>query len=206
MPFDCCISLKMDPNEIVGPVITGWPLDGPAAGWILDLVAGNFGELRLNMGHEEVVQLFGFSDDLRGGQRPRGPAAVRLRISFEEDEEIPEDDEAEMSFVTDVGLDWDELVEFGDDGSRAVIRPLVLLPSRKPIPCTSLSMAELLESFGDPTYSEVFDPDVDEWLIEWLRDGFFVTATTTHGILVSVSISSLGLRGVPPFRLINSPD
>ena len=188
----------MDANELVWPIERGWPLDGIAADWVMDLEAGRFGELQLRMGYDAVVQLFSYNE--RGSSKiPRGPAAIRLCLGFEEDEEIPEDDDEEMEFVTDIELDWSELL---DSGTTASHRPLIQLPGRKAIPCTSLTLLGLEEVFGQPTLAEIFDDREDQWLIEWRLAGFFVTGFTERGSLIKAGISSVGLDGDPPLRLV----
>jgi len=130
---------------------------------------------------------------------PRGPAAVRLRIEFEEDEEIPEDDDVEIEFITDIELDWSELPEAGPAASH---RPLIQLPGREATPCTTLALSDLEDVLGKPTLAEIFDDSEDQWLLEWRRNGFFVTAFTDHGSLNSVGLSTLGLEGGAPLRLV----
>jgi hypothetical protein len=189
--------MRMDPNELIGPVERGWPLDGRAADWVLDLEAGHFGELRLGMGYRDVVQLLLYGDG-HPGMTPRGPAAVRLRLDFDECEEISEDDDAEVEFLTDIELDWDEL----SDGERAPLQPLIHLPGKEAISCASLTLSDLEEVFGRPTLAEIFDEEEDQWLLEWRRDGFFVIAFTDHGSLRSAGIASISLAPDPPLVLV----
>lgn len=189
----------MDPNELVGPIDRGWPLDGVAAEWVFDLETGRFGELQLGMGYREIVQLLSYSAG-RPGMAPRGPATVRLRLDFDESEEIPQqdDEDAEVEFVTDIELDWSEVIE----GERASLDPLVHLPGEQAVSCTRLTLPRLEEALGPPTLAEILDDEEDVWLLEWRCNSFFVTAFTDHGRLESVGISSLSLEADPPLRLV----
>ena len=190
--------MHIEPEEPA--LIHAFPMDGIASAWILDLETGTFGDLRPAMGYGEALRRFGF-DGFRPPAVERGPASVRLEISFETDEEIPEDEDAEIDFVTDISLDWSELVESGRQGSSGV-QPFVRLPQRDPVRCTTLTFADLEAALGPSTLSELFDPDVDEWLHEWVRDGFFVTATTYAQTLTAVGLSSLSASGEPALRLV----
>jgi hypothetical protein len=192
-----------DPNELAGPIDRGWPLDGVAADWILDLENGRYGDLQLRMGYGEVERLLSHKEN-SGGLMPRGPAAVRLRLNFEDDDdaEIPEDDDAEMEFATDIELDWSELLQPGPSIGR---RPLIRLPGREPVACTTLTFADLKAALGEPTQAEIFDDVEDQWLFDWPRSGFYVTATTVCGMLGSTGIATLSLVGDdPPLSLVKA--
>ncbi|HYS54250.1 MAG TPA: hypothetical protein VER58_10865 [Thermoanaerobaculia bacterium] len=188
--------MPTDPNVLIGPIERGWPLNGVAADWILDLETGSFGALQLRMGYGEVSRLFSH-DEGRSGMAPRGPAAVRLRLDFDASEQIPEDDGAEIEFATEIELDWSELSQ-----AAPATAPLIRLPGREPTHCTSLTLADLEEAFGKPAQAEIFDEAEDEWLLEWRRNGFCVTAHTGHGFLQSAGISALGLTDVQALHLV----
>jgi len=63
----------------------------------------------------------------------------------------------------------------------------------------------LKEALGEPAQAEIFDSVVDQWLFEWPRGAFYVTATTERGLLSSIGISTLSLVGEdPPLRLVTA--
>ena len=187
----------MGPGDLIGSSERGLPLTGRAAHWILDLENGAFGELELGMGCGVGIKLFSGTPIIRD-LVPRGPAAVRLKVTFEADEENLQDDDSEVEFVTDIELDWNEILEMNATPQTHV--PLVRFPGQQPIPCVALTLETVQAAFGAPTTAEVFDSDRDQWLLEWLRDGFFIVGNTENGVLTSVGISSLGLSGEVPLR------
>ncbi|HJT17336.1 MAG TPA: hypothetical protein VJ853_08105 [Thermoanaerobaculia bacterium] len=148
-----------------------------------------------------MVELLNFDDSIPD-ELPRGPASVRFTIAFEDDDDLPPDDTVETEFVIDIGLSWSELIEAGDLGAASVHRPLVKLPGRDPMPCTSLTLSLLQKTLGTPSFSDWLDLRPDEIFYDWLRHGFFVTAHTIRGILDNIGISALSLSGEPPLRVL----